>query len=89
MWTSHKILTVPALLAICLAANVGPTRAGDELPAGVTITQITQDPPTVTGKLAMSKTPTASSKPAMKFADMLAAENLKLNATLKTICRGC
>jgi hypothetical protein len=52
------------------------------------------NPPIAASKSAISKTPTAPSKPAasktqVKFADMLAAENLKLNAKLKTICRGC
>jgi hypothetical protein len=111
MWTSLEILSVPALLAICLAAFVGPTRAASEPLAGVAITQITQcqsmskasnrlacydraNPPTAAGRSAMSKTPTASNEPPtsktpVKFADMLAAENSKLNAKLKTICRGC
>ena len=36
------------------------------------------------GERAGSKTPAGQ-----RFADMLSAENLKLAATLKTICRGC
>ena len=39
---------------------------------------------TVTDKLAASKIPEGR-----RFADMLDAENSKLNAKLKTICRGC
>ena len=39
---------------------------------------------TVTDKLAASKIPEGR-----RFADMLDAENSKLNAKLRTICRGC
>ena len=39
---------------------------------------------TVTDKSAASKIPEGR-----RFADMLDAENSKLNAKLKTICRGC
>jgi hypothetical protein len=39
---------------------------------------------TVADKLAASKIPEGR-----RFADMLDAENSKLNAKLKTICRGC
>ena len=54
-------------------------------------------PPTTAGKPAMSKTPTAPDKPAAsntppeqgRVIDMLAAENAKLDAKIKTICRGC
>jgi hypothetical protein len=54
-------------------------------------------PPIATGKAAASKTTTASDKPAAsatqadqgQVVDMLAAENSKLDAKLKTICRGC
>jgi hypothetical protein len=54
-------------------------------------------PPTAAGKAAVSKTPTAADKPAAsntppeqgKIIDMLAAENAKLDAKIKTICRGC
>jgi hypothetical protein len=52
--------------------------------------------PAAAGKPAISKFKTAAAprKPAapktpLKFADMLAAENSKLNAKLRTICRGC
>jgi hypothetical protein len=38
----------------------------------------------ITDKSAASKTPAGR-----RFADMLDAENSKLNAKLKTICRGC
>jgi len=52
------------------------------------------NPPQSARKPAGSKGPAASnkreaSKTQVKLADMLAAENSKLNATLKTICRGC
>jgi hypothetical protein len=54
-------------------------------------------PPTAVGKPASSKTPTAPDKPAAsntppeqgKVLDMLAAENAKLDAKIKSICRGC
>jgi hypothetical protein len=55
-------------------------------------------PPTAAAKPpAMSKTPTGTDKPAAsetppdqgKVVDMLAVENSKLDAKLKTICRGC
>jgi hypothetical protein len=54
-------------------------------------------PPTAVGKPAATKTPaapdkTAGSKPQtdqMTVVDMLAAENSKLDAKIKTICRGC
>ncbi len=52
--------------------------------------------PAAAGKPAISKSKTAAvprnpaaSKTPLKFADMLAAENSKLNAKLRTICRGC
>jgi hypothetical protein len=53
--------------------------------------------PTATDKPAKSKTPTAPGKPAAsdtppdqgQVVDMLAVENSKLDAKLKTICRGC
>jgi hypothetical protein len=54
-------------------------------------------PPTAVGKPAASKTPTAPDKTAgpkpqtdqTTVVDMLAAENSKLDAKIKTICRGC
>jgi hypothetical protein len=54
-------------------------------------------PPTAVGKRAATKTPaapdkTAGSKPQTgqtTVVDMLAAENSKLDAKIKTICRGC
>ena len=55
-------------------------------------------PPTAVGKPAASKTHTATDKPAASktptdeqgtVIDMLAVENSKLDANLKTICRGC
>ena len=55
-------------------------------------------PPTATGKPAASKTPAAPDKAAgpskipteqAQVVDMLAVENSKLDAKLKTICRGC
>jgi hypothetical protein len=55
-------------------------------------------PPTAAGKPAASKTPAAPDKAAgpsktptdqAQVVDMLAAENSKLDAKLKTICRGC
>ena len=54
-------------------------------------------PPRAAGKPAASKTATAPDKPAEskppadqgQVVDMLAAENSKLDAKLKTICRGC
>ena len=54
-------------------------------------------PPTAVGKPAASKTPAAPEKAAAakippdqgQVVDMLAAENSKLDAKLKTICRGC
>jgi hypothetical protein len=54
-------------------------------------------PPTAVGKPAASKTSaapdkTAGSKPQpdqTTVVDMLAAENSKLDAKIKTICRGC
>jgi hypothetical protein len=55
-------------------------------------------PPTAAGKSAASKTPAALDKAAgpsktptdqAQVVDMLAAENSKLDAKLKTICRGC
>ena len=54
-------------------------------------------PPTATGKPASPKDPTAQSKAAAsktpndqaRVVDMLAVENSKLDAKLKTICRGC
>jgi hypothetical protein len=55
-------------------------------------------PPTAAGKPAASKTPAALDKAAgpsktpteqAQVVDMLAAENSKLDAKLKTICRGC
>jgi len=54
-------------------------------------------PPLAVGKPAASKTSAALDKPAAPTApadqgqvvDMLAAENSKLDAKLKTICRGC
>jgi hypothetical protein len=49
--------------------------------------------PAAAGKPAISKSKTAAAtaapKTPLKFADMLAAENSKLNAKLRTICRGC
>jgi hypothetical protein len=53
--------------------------------------------PTATDKSAKSKTPTVPGKPATsdtpadqgQVVDMLAVENSKLDAKLKTICRGC
>jgi hypothetical protein len=53
--------------------------------------------PTAASKPATSKTPTTQGGPAASKApadqaqvvDMLAAENSKLDARLKTICRGC
>jgi len=61
-----------------------PTAAGKSAPAA-------------TDKSATPKTPTAPGKPAASGAppdqgqvvDMLAVENSKLDARLKTICRGC
>lgn len=49
-------------------------------------------PPTAVSKPATSKTPTATDKPAASqgtVVDMLAVENSKLDAKIKTICRGC
>jgi hypothetical protein len=54
-------------------------------------------PPTAVSKPAMPKTPTTSGNAAAsktptdqaQVVDMLAAENSKLDARLKTICRGC
>jgi len=51
-------------------------------------------PPTAVAKPAASKTPTTAAKPAGatdqgQAIDMLAVENSKLNAKVKTICRGC
>lgn len=52
-------------------------------------------PPTAAAKPATSKTSPERDKPAAskadqgKVVDMLAAENSKLDAKLKTICRGC
>jgi hypothetical protein len=55
-------------------------------------------PPTAVSKPALSKTPTATDKPAASktptdgqgtVVDMLAVENSKLDAKIKTICRGC
>jgi hypothetical protein len=54
-------------------------------------------PPTAVGKPAAAKAPaapdkTAGSKPQTDqttVVDMLAAENSKLDAKIKTICRGC
>jgi hypothetical protein len=54
-------------------------------------------PPTATGKSAASKTQAAPDKAAASKAatdqgtvvDMLAVENSKLDAKIKTICRGC
>jgi len=55
-------------------------------------------PPTAVGKPTGSKTPTALDKSAAskkptdeqgKIIDMLAVENTKLDAKIKTICRGC
>jgi hypothetical protein len=49
-------------------------------------------PPTAVSKSATSKTPTAMDKPAASqgtVVDMLAVENSKLDAKIKTICRGC
>jgi hypothetical protein len=54
-------------------------------------------PPTAIGKTSASKTPAAPGKAAAsgdapdqgQVVDMLAAENSKLDAKLKTICRGC
>ena len=51
-------------------------------------------PPLAAGKPTASKTATAPDKPAEsndqgQVVDMLAAENSKLDAKLKTICRGC
>jgi hypothetical protein len=54
-------------------------------------------PPNAVGKPAASKTPTAPDKPAAsntpaddgKVIDKLAVENSKLDAKIKTICRGC
>jgi hypothetical protein len=53
--------------------------------------------PSAADKSAKSKTPTAPGKPAAsdtppdqgQVVDMLAVENSKLDARLKTICRGC
>jgi hypothetical protein len=53
--------------------------------------------PTAPDKSAKSKTPTAPAKPGTsdnppdqgRVVDMLAVENSKLDAKLKTICRGC
>jgi hypothetical protein len=53
--------------------------------------------PTATDKSAKSKTPTTTAKPGTsdnppdqgRVVDMLAVENSKLDAKLKTICRGC
>jgi hypothetical protein len=53
--------------------------------------------PTATDKSAKSKTPTTPGKPAAsgtppdqgQVVDLLAVENSKLDAKLKTICRGC
>jgi hypothetical protein len=55
-------------------------------------------PPTAVGKSASSKTPTGQDKAAGSktptddqgtVVDMLAVENSKLDAKIKTICRGC
>ena len=55
-------------------------------------------PPTAVSKPATSKTPTATDKPAASktptdeqgtVIDMLAVENSKLDAKIKSICRGC
>jgi hypothetical protein len=54
-------------------------------------------PPTVAGKSAASKTPAAPDKAAVSkpqpdqptLVDVLAVENSKLDAKIKTICRGC
>jgi hypothetical protein len=55
-------------------------------------------PPSAVRKPALSKTPTATDKPAASktptdgqgtVVDMLAVENSKLDAKIKTICRGC
>ena len=54
-------------------------------------------PPKAVGKRAASKTSAALDKPAApataadqgQVVDMLAVENSKLDAKLKTICRGC
>jgi len=54
-------------------------------------------PPLAAGKPTASKTATAPDKPTEsktpadqgQVVDMLAAENSKLDAKLKTICRGC
>ena len=55
-------------------------------------------PPTAVGKPAASKTPTATDKPAASktptdgqgsVVDMLAVENSKLDAKIKSNCRGC
>jgi hypothetical protein len=55
-------------------------------------------PPTAASKPAMSKTPTGTDKLAASktptgdqgtVVDMLAVENSKLDAKIKTICRGC
>jgi hypothetical protein len=52
-------------------------------------------PPTAAGKRAAAKTPAAPDKAAAappdqgQVVDMLAVENSKLDARLKTICRGC
>ena len=48
-------------------------------------------PPTAVSKPATSKASTVSKTPAnqAEVVDMLAAENSKLDARLKTICRGC
>jgi hypothetical protein len=45
-------------------------------------------PPTAADKPAKSKTATPADAPAQTI-DMLAVENSKLDARLKTICRGC
>jgi hypothetical protein len=54
--------------------------------------------PTAASKPPLSKTPTATDKPAASktptdgqgtVVDMLAVENSKLDAKIKTICRGC
>jgi hypothetical protein len=55
-------------------------------------------PPTAVSKPALSKTPTATDKPAASktptdgqgtVIDVLAVENSKLDAKIKSICRGC
>ena len=57
----------------------------------------TAAPPTAVGKPAASKTHTATDKPASEtptdgrgtVIDLLAVENSKLDAKIKSICRGC